>query len=112
MNFIQPIVLGIIQGLTEFLPVSSTAHLILAPYFLRWEDPGLAFDVALHMGTLAAVLLFFWKDWVDVLKQLFGKAQSDSDNVKWWQLIIGTLPGGIMGFLFAKQAEETLRNPL
>ena len=59
----QSIILGLIQGLTEFLSISSSAHLVLVPYFFNWTDPGLAFDVALHMGTLISILLFFWKDW-------------------------------------------------
>src|SRR3989338_4882223 len=59
----QSIVLGIVQGLGEFLPISSTAHLILVPYLTGWKDPGLSFDVALHLGTLIAVISYFWKDW-------------------------------------------------
>lgn len=59
VDLIQSIILGIVQGLSEFLPISSTAHLVLVPYFFNWEDPGLSFDVALHVGTLVAVLAFF-----------------------------------------------------
>ena len=119
------IVLGIIQGLTEFLPVSSSAHLILAPYFLHWDDPGLAFDVALHMGTLAAILAFYWRDWSDLLKQipktleLFLKRDWHTlnrgvghDEASLWQLVMATIPGGIIGYLLEKHAEETFRNPM
>src|SRR5665647_322803 len=67
----QPIVLGILQGVGEFLPISSTAHLALVPYFFHWEDPGLSFDVALHLGTLFAVLVYFWKDWIEIFKLVF-----------------------------------------
>ena len=67
-SIFQSIILGIVQGLGEFLPISSTAHLILAPYFFGWPDPGLAFDVALHVGTLIAALAFFWKDWIIIFK--------------------------------------------
>ena len=63
MTHLQGLVYGAVQGLTEFLPVSSSAHLVLLPWFLRWEDPGLGFDVALHAGTLLAVLWYFWSDW-------------------------------------------------
>lgn len=63
----QAIILGAVQGLTEFLPISSTAHLVLVPWFFGWRDPGLTFDVALHVGTLAAVLLYFWKTWAELL---------------------------------------------
>ncbi len=69
MEFIQSIILGIIQGLTEFLPISSSAHLVLTPRFFSWSDQGLAFDVALHMGTLIAVISYFWKDWKKIFKE-------------------------------------------
>ena len=67
MPLYQAVVLAIVQGLTEFLPVSSTAHLALFPWLLHWEDPGLTFDVALHAGTLLAVLAYFWREWLDML---------------------------------------------
>ena len=67
----QAIVLGIVQGLTEFLPVSSSAHLILVPWLLKWqEDGGLAFDVVLHLGTLLALLVFYWREWLDMVMSL------------------------------------------
>jgi len=78
MPLIQAIVLGIVQGLTEFLPISSTAHLILIPWLFGWKDPGLAFDVALHVGTLAAILIYFFRDWVQVIAQGLGM-RSDHD---------------------------------
>src|SRR4051812_6925810 len=62
------VTLGLVQGLSEFLPISSSAHLILAPWFLGWPDPGLTFDVALHVGTLAAVAAYFWRDWIQLLR--------------------------------------------
>src|SRR5271157_2538356 len=68
MPIYQAIVLAIVQGLTEFLPISSTAHLVLFPWLLGWKDPGLTFDVALHAGTLVAVLLYFWRYWLDMLR--------------------------------------------
>ncbi len=67
MPLYQAIVLAIIQGFTEFLPVSSSAHLIVIPALLGWKDPGLSFDVALHLGTLVAVLVYFFRDWVQVI---------------------------------------------
>ena len=67
ISVFQAIVLGVVQGLTEFLPVSSSAHLILVPWLLRWdEDPGLAFDVVLHLGTLLALLIFYWREWLEM----------------------------------------------
>src|SRR5258708_17381967 len=63
----QAIVLGIVQGLTEFLPVSSSAHLIIFPWLFGWNDPGLAFDVALHLGTLLALLIYYWREWSNMI---------------------------------------------
>src|SRR5690349_18904446 len=62
------VTLGLLQGLSEFLPISSSAHLILAPWFFGWPDPGLTFDVALHVGTLIAVAIYFWRDWLALLR--------------------------------------------
>lgn len=115
MDSHHAVVLGIVQGLTEFLPVSSSAHLVLFPYFLRWEDPGLAFDVALHMGTLGAILAFFWRDWIVMGKQLLGYAvpsyRAIKSDVSIWLLVIGSVPAAIAGLLFKGVAEETLRSP-
>ncbi|MGH9559382.1 MAG: undecaprenyl-diphosphatase UppP [Bryobacteraceae bacterium] len=116
MPLFQAIVLGIIQGLTEFLPISSSAHLIIIPWALGWQDPGLTFDVALHAGTLAAVLIYFFKDWVQIIGHGFGfnvghDPQLKKNRALLWLLAAGTIPGGIAGFLFEKQAETTLRSP-
>jgi undecaprenyl-diphosphatase len=120
MLLYQAILLAIIQGLTEFLPVSSTAHLILFPWLLGWPDGGLAFDVALHIGTLVAVLLYFMKDWVELAMAGFGvhyPAAASSDLIArhrrlFWLLLIGTIPGAIAGLLFEKVVEEKLRFPV
>src|SRR5579862_2918804 len=72
MPLYQAIILAIVQGLTEFLPVSSTAHLWLVPWMMKWKDPGLTFDVALHAGTLAAVLVYFWRYWLEMIKMVLG----------------------------------------
>lgn len=113
MNILQASVLGVVQGITEFLPVSSSGHLILVPYIFHWDDPGLAFDVALHMGTLAALLVFFWKEWVrivqDTLKTLQGG--KPTNPVRLSHLIIGTIPGAIAGLLLEKKAESAFRDP-
>ena len=68
MDILQAIILGIVQGLTEFIPISSSAHLIIVPWLFQWDDPGLAFDVALHLGTLVALLWFFAADWVRLIR--------------------------------------------
>ncbi|MEW6056979.1 MAG: undecaprenyl-diphosphate phosphatase [Bdellovibrionota bacterium] len=111
MEPIHSLVLGILQGLTEFLPVSSSAHLVLAPFLFEWKDPGLAFDVALHMGTLGALLGYYWKDWLDLAKQPFQK-KKNKNGIQWKHLIVGTIPAVIFGFTLQKHAEETFRNPL
>ena len=117
MPIAQAIVLGIVQGLAEFLPISSSAHLILVPWFFGWEDPGLAFDVALHWGTLVAVLVVFWRDWIRLIR---AGAQSvverrigdDPDRRLFWALVVSSIPAAVVGKLLNNWAEETLRAPL
>ena len=116
MTIFQSIIYGIIQGIGEFLPISSTAHLILAPYFFHWSDPGLAFDVALHLGTLIAVVVFFFWDWVEIIKIAIFKNKSAASG-KYspkllWILAVATIPGALFGYLFDKKAETIFRNPL
>lgn len=116
MTIIQSIIFGAIQGLGEFLPISSTAHLVLVPYFTGWVDPGLSFDIALHVGTLVAVLTFFYKDWINIFTSAFINLKKD--GVKSFQkellflLIIGTIPGVFFGLLFEDKAETIFRSPL
>lgn len=117
MDLLEAIILAIIQGVTEFLPVSSSAHLNLAPYLFHWPDPGLTFDIALHFGTLIAILIYFYKDWLQIVGQAFGlRAGSDAELGRnrnlLWLLVIGTIPGGIAGLLLEKYAETTLRSPI
>jgi undecaprenyl-diphosphatase len=104
------VTLGLVQGLAEFLPISSSAHLILTPWFFGWPDPGLTFDVALHLGTLAAVAAYFWRDWL----RLFAAAPRPRtpDGRLFWLLVVGALPGGIAGVLLDSLAEQALRAPL
>jgi undecaprenyl-diphosphatase len=109
MSIIQAIVYGIVQGIAEFLPISSTAHLILVPWLFGWSDPGVAFDVALHLGTAFAVILFFWKDWVSLIKS--GIKEPKSNNGKlFWYLVMASIPGAIFGVLLDKYM-EAFRNP-
>jgi undecaprenyl-diphosphatase len=97
-----------VQGLTEFLPVSSSAHLIIVPWLLRWEDPGLAFDVALHLGTLLALLIFYWREWLAMGASL---VNGDRKNRRLLTLlIVASIPGAIIGLLLEKQAETTFRD--
>ncbi len=115
MPLYQAILLGIIQGFTEFLPVSSTAHLTLIPRLLNWTDPGLGFDIALHVGTLAAICIYFFQDWVQVIANGLGfsyrgtKPDENSRKLLWF-LIVGTIPAAIAGAKFNKYAEGPWRN--
>jgi len=115
MTELQVIVLAIVQGLTEFLPVSSSGHLVLVPAFLGWADQGLAFDVAVHFGSLIAVLLFFRKDIHGLLR---GGVQVLGANVKTIEsrmalgIGLGTIPAAIAGLLFADWIATNLRSPM
>ncbi len=103
-------ILGIIQGLTEFLPVSSSAHLTLTPWLFGWNDPGLAFDVALHMGSLLALLIYYRHEWLEIIN---GAVSGDRRGRRLLILLIAaSVPGAILGFLFEKQAETVFRSPL
>lgn len=116
MPIYQVIVLAIVQGLTEFLPVSSSAHLALVPWLFGWKDPGLVFDIALHAGTLVAVIAYFFRDWIQIIGQAFGVEAGRDQELRrnpnlLWYILIGTIPVGLAGLLFSKQAESTWRNP-
>lgn len=128
-EMIQSAILGLAQGLGEFLPISSTAHLALIPYFFSWNDPGLSFDVALHLGTLFAVIIFFWRDWIIILKlglqetfnfrfSIFNQFPNSNDkNFKYPSrlmllLIVASAPGAFLGLFLEDYAEHTFRQPL
>jgi undecaprenyl-diphosphatase len=112
----QAIVLGIVQGLGEFLPISSSAHLVVTPWLLGWPDPGLAFDVALHVGTLAAVLYAFAGDWARIImaafQGLFRGRPFEGDARMLWLLALASVPGGIAGLALEDYADTTFRSPL
>lgn len=101
MSILQAIIYGIVQGITEFLPISSTAHLDLLPWIFGWQQPGNVFDVALHFGTAFAVIVFFFKDWICLIKAGFTKPQSQ-DGKLFWFLVIATIPGAAAGVLLDK----------
>jgi undecaprenyl-diphosphatase len=116
MPILQIITLAVVQGLTEFLPISSTAHLYLTSWLLGWQAEGLDFDIMLHLGTLIALLLYFFRDWLQIAGQGFGmRLGRDSDlrlnPVLLWLLAIGSIPIGIVGFFFEKQADTVWRTP-
>jgi len=116
---IQAIILGIVQGLAEFIPISSSAHLIIVPWLFGWNDPvlgSLSFDVALHLGTLVALLWFFAADWVRLIRAGIAsiverKIGDDVDRRLAWFIVIGTIPGGIAGVLGEKAIEELFHKP-
>lgn len=111
MTDLQALVLGFVQGVGEFLPISSSAHLVLLPWLLGWPYAGLTFDVALHVGTLVAVVAFFWRDWLDLCREgLRGRATPEGRL--FWYLVIATLPGALFGYLLEEQAKTVFRNPL
>jgi undecaprenyl-diphosphatase len=119
VNIFQALVLGIVQGATEFLPVSSSAHLILVPWLFGWQDPGLGFDVMLHWGTLVAVLVYFQHDWRLLIRgfwhYLFRSTRDLQNNFYQrmaWLLVIASVPGAVVGKVFEEQAENTFRNPI
>jgi len=115
MDFIQIIVLAIVQGLTEFLPVSSSAHLILVPELLGWPDQGLVFDVALHIGSLLAVIVYFKQDIIRMTKAWFTEVidkKSSPDSMLAWFVIIGTVPAVLAGLIFKDFIELELRSAL
>jgi len=134
LPILEAIILGIVQGLTEFLPVSSTAHLALVPWLVtrlglaNWSDPGLTFDVALHAGTLFAILLYFWRTWIQIIRAALGgkvvRFSETSDNQRdltpeeqrrerqlLWYMIAATIPAALAGALLEKRIETTFRAP-
>jgi undecaprenyl-diphosphatase len=112
VDLIQSIVLGIVQGLTEFLPISSSAHQRIVPAVLGWEDPGAAFTAVTQLGTEAAVLIFFRHElWAIVRKWLSGPRRYEDPDVRLgWFLIVATIPIGILGFIFRDDIETGARN--
>jgi undecaprenyl-diphosphatase len=120
MTIFQAIILGIIQGLTEFLPISSSAHLVIAPYLFGWtfpKDQIFVFDVLVQMGTLLAVIIYFWKDLVNIIVGFFKGITSKNpfkapEARTGWLIILASIPGGLAGVLIKPLVEETFSNPV
>lgn len=115
MDLLQAIGLGILQGLTEFLPISSSAHLILMRFWFGWEignpQAELVFDVALHVGTLTAIVAYFWRDLARLARAAFSRAPEDSvDRRLAWSIVIGCIPAAVVGALFENPIEEFFRS--
>ena len=121
MSIIQAIILGVVQGLTELLPISSSAHLYLIPWVFEWtnsvnfKEAFEAFDVALHAGTLLAIILFFFKDWIKLIVGGFNrvvKKEKSFEGKMFWYLVLATIPGGAIGFILDKFLEDALTTPI
>ena len=118
-DLIRALILGVVQGLTEFIPVSSSGHLILVPALFRWPDQGLAFDVGLHAGTLVAVLAYFRNDWIRMLRSVISDATRGLDGVREYapetrlfgMLVLASIPVAVIGLLFQEWVEENTREP-
>src|SRR4051812_5639438 len=115
MSWLEVIVLAIVQGLTEFIPISSTAHLRIVPALLHWPDPGAAFTAVLQIGTLAAVLSYYWRDVVRIATAMLadlrrGEFGTSPDGWVGWMIVIGTLPIVVVGLLFRHQIKSQLRS--
>jgi undecaprenyl-diphosphatase len=115
MSLLQAVVLGAVQGLSEFLPISSSGHLIMVPYLVGWPTHSQAFDLALHLGTSAALLWFFWADWLALARALIMGLRSPSarSDLNWrlaLMVVVGSLPAGVIGVLIERQVEEAFRS--
>ena len=115
MTVLQAIILGIVQGLTEFIPVSSSGHLMLVPWLLGWPAPSLAFDVSVHVGTLLALLVFFWRDWLSIAQATINairqRSLADSEARLLLLLILATLPAALAGYLLEDFFEAAFKTP-
>jgi undecaprenyl-diphosphatase len=119
MILLEAIILGIVQGFTEFLPISSSAHLIVLPWMFGWQGTlvdSLNFDVALHAGTLVAIVAYFWRDWLDLLRKFlagFGNGSWKTGEGRMvWFIVLATIPAGVLGVKYEHVVEESFRNPL
>jgi undecaprenyl-diphosphatase len=117
VDYLQSIVLGLVQGIGEFLPISSSGHLILIPWLFGWDEHSLSFDVMLHAGTLFAVLVYFWREWLLLIKEGFlsikeRKMSGPPERRLFWYIVIASVPGAIIGKLLEEKAEESFRSPL
>lgn len=115
MSSIQALVLGLIQGLTELLPISSSAHLNIIPWIMNWTNIPPSFDVALHAGTLLAIAVFFFKDWINLLVGAYKQTIKKEKNIEgkmFWYLVYATIPGGVIGFILDKYCEDIFSKPI
>jgi len=115
VDLLKALILGALQGATEFLPISSSGHLVLVPWWLGWDQSPLVFDVAVHWGTLLAVLVYFWRDWRDLLRAglntLRHPRNQDPDTRLLWLLVLGTIPAALAGGLLEDQFASAFGKP-
>ena len=115
MDLIQAVILGIVQGATEFIPVSSSGHLVLLPWLLGWESPGLVFDTVVHWGPLVAVLAYFWRDWWNLitswLRGLLRWDWRDPNARLMWLILVGSIPAVVIGYLLEDFFESLFGQP-
>ncbi len=116
LDLFQAFILGVVQGATEFLPVSSSGHLVLVPAVLDWNSPSLIFDATVHLATMLAVVLVFWKDICDIIRAWFkqlaaGRPFATTESRLGWWIIIGTIPGVLAGLLLKDMFESLFSNP-
>lgn len=119
MSLIQSIILGIIQGLTEFLPISSSAHLVIFPYLLEWtldQDKAFIFNILIQLGTLLAVIIYFWSDLMAILRSVIQGIKDktpfkEAESRLGWLIVLGTIPAGLAGLLLKDVVEELFNSP-
>lgn len=111
MEILHSIILGITQGISEFLPISSSAHLVLLPYLFHWQYNGLVFDTALHLGTVIAIIFYFYKDWLNILG-IQRSQPTDLPKNFLWQIIIASIPAAIAGLILENYVEKYFHSPL
>ncbi|MGB4704721.1 MAG: undecaprenyl-diphosphatase UppP [Candidatus Saccharicenans sp.] len=110
MNYFQALLLGFLQGVGEFLPISSSAHLAIVPYLAGWKYQGLQYDVMLHLGTLLAVVAYFWKDWLRIIQDGILKPEEKEGRFLWY-ILAATVPGALAGYFLEEKAETVFREP-
>jgi undecaprenyl-diphosphatase len=115
LTTLQAIILGIVQGATEFIPVSSSGHLVLVPWLLNWPSPGLTFDIAVHLGTVVAVWAYFWRDWWAIFSSasrwIIQREEADDQTRLLGLLLLGSIPAGVIGLLFRDFFEQAFNTP-
>jgi undecaprenyl-diphosphatase len=119
MSLIQAFILGVVQGVSEFLPISSSGHLVIVPHIFGWDYQGLGFDVALHVGTVLAILAYFWRDWIIIFSEALSPTDTPNrkDNFKYpsnllWIILLSSIPAAVAGYYLEDLAKHALRNPL